>query len=113
MMKKSKLLILCVLLTMSTAVVTACGNGRNDNGQAPYEDETNNDVNGRTNGGYNTGENNSMNNGAGTGAHNGGNLRDAGRNLMDSVEDAGGAIMNGVRDITGTNGNNTTNNNGR
>lgn len=90
-MKKSKILILCTLLTMSTAFATACGDNGNNNGtEAPYQDETNNDVNGSTN--------------------DGGNLKDAGRNLMDSVEDAGGAIMNGVRDLTGTNGNNINNN---
>ena len=110
-MKKSRLLILCVLFTMSTVFATACGNDGNNNGsEAPYQDETNNDVNGGTD----MNGTNSMNNGTGTGTQNGGsNLQDAGRNLMDSVEDAGGAIMDGVRDMTGTNGNNTTNNNGR
>ena len=45
MMKKSKLLILCALLTMSTTFATACGNnGNNNDGEAPYQDETNNDV---------------------------------------------------------------------
>lgn len=122
-MKKSKLLILCAVLLMGTMFVTACGSNRNNGDtQAPYEDETNNDVNGTNNGTNDTtnGMNNDMdsnvedtsNSGAVNDLQRGGNnLKDAGRNLVDSIQDAGSAIMDGV-DNMGNNAN-STNRNGR
>ena len=104
MMKKSKLLILCAVLMAGTIFATGCSRDGNMNDtQAPYEDETNNNVNGGTNNGTTNGAADDL-------ERSGNNLQDAGRNLVDSVEDAGGAIMDGVRDITGTNNNNTNNN---
>ena len=103
-MKKSKLLILCAVLTASVLMATGCGNNGNDGTQAPYEDETQNGVNSRN--GMNSGavqDNNSA----------GSDLQDAGRNLMDSVEDAGNSIRDGVNNIindgTNRNGLNDTN----
>lgn len=114
-MMRSKLLILCTVLTVGLAFATGCGrDGNNNDTEAPYEDETNNDVNGGTNGG-------GMNNGANMGdtsnsgavndlENSGNNLQDAGRNLVDSIEDAGSAIMDGV-DNMGNNGNRSDNTN--
>lgn len=88
-MKKCKLLILCAVLSLATVLATGCNRNNANNGtQAPYEDE--------------------VNSGAATDLEkSGNNLKDAGRNLVDSVENAGSAIMDGVRDIGGTNNNNT------
>lgn len=108
-MMKNKILILCTVLTLGL-VFTGCGrNGNNNDTQAPYEDETNNDVNNGNDGGVldNTDTNNSA---AEDLKKSGGNLKDAGRNLVDSIQNAGSAIMDGVDNI----GNDATNNaNGR
>ena len=51
-MMRSKLLILCTVLTMGLVFTTACGRNDNNNSEeAPYQDETNNDVNNGTNSG--------------------------------------------------------------
>ena len=112
-MKKSKILILCAVLTASVFMATGCGNSGNNDTQAPYEDETQNGVNSRNgmNGGTMQDDNDT-----------GSSLRDAGRNLMDSVEDAGNSIRDGVNNIindgtnrnglNGTNGVNGTNGTG-
>ena len=91
-MKKCKLLILCAVLTLSTVLATGCNRNKTQNNgtQAPYEDEVSSGA-------------------AGDLEKSGNNLKDAGRNLVDSVENAGSAIMDGVRGITGTD--NTTNRN--
>ena len=89
-MKNKKLLILCALLVAGSLSVTACGNSRNNGTEAPYEDETNKDVN---------------ENDTGTPS---GDLKDAGRNLMDSIKDTGDAIRDGV-DNLGDGINNRTN----
>lgn len=131
-MMRSKFLILCTVLTLGLVFATGCGrSGDNNDTQAPYQDETNNDVNnGNENGILNNDmdTNNGMDNGANmpdtsnSGAVNdiersGGNLKDAGRNLVDSIQDAGNAIMDGVDDMgnraNGTNNTGNTNRNGR
>ena len=124
-MMRSKFLILCTLLTLGLLFATGCGrSGNNNDTQAPYQDETNNDVNNGTNSGILNDDmdtNNGMENGANmqdnanSGAVNdversGGNLKDAGRNLVDSIQDAGSAIMDGVDNMG--NGSNNTNNTG-
>ena len=83
MMKKNKLLLLCALLIAGTVSLTACGNGGNNGSEAPYDDETDNKVNDTNNNGTNGG---SM----------GGDLEDAGRILMDSINDTGNAIRDGI-----------------
>ena len=90
MMKKSKLLILCAVITLGSVFATGCNRNNNDmnNSQAPYEDEVNSAA-------------------ADDLEKSGNNLKDAGRNLVDSVENAGNAIMDGVRDIGGADNNNT------
>ena len=88
---KRKILTLCALLLVATMSFTACGNGNGrDNGgtEAPYEDDTNKNVN--------EGRNGTM----------GGDLKDAGDNLMDSIKDTGDAIRDGVDNL----GNGTDNN---
>jgi len=118
-MMRSKFLILCTVLTLGLLFATGCGrSGNNNDTQAPYQDETNNDVNNGTNSGILNDDmdtNNGMENGANSGAVNdversGGNLKDAGRNLVDSIQDAGSAIMDGVDNMG--NGSNNTNNTG-
>lgn len=94
MIKKNKFLTLCALLIAGTVSLTACGNTGNNNTEAPYEDETNKDVN----------DKNNTNN-----ATPGGDLEDAGRNLMDSIKDTGDAIRDGIDDL-GDDNNNTNNN---
>lgn len=125
-MMKRKLLILCTILTMGMTFATACGTKGNTNDtQAPYEDETvhdGNDVNGTGMDGTlnndmdsdtmngDTIHNGAVNDGAATdgttnhGAVNdlersGNNLKNAGKNLVDSIEDAGSAIIDGVDHI--------------
>lgn len=113
-MKKRKYLILCAMLVTMTVFAVGCGNngaGNNGNGtEAPYEDETNRKVN--------EGQNDTNNGGTVEGdlERSGDSLKDAGRNLMDSVEETGDALRDGIdnlgNDINGTNNtnNNTTNN---
>lgn len=119
MMKKSKYLILCAMLVAMTVFTVGCGNNGNENQRningtdAPYEDETNYKVNDGQNG---TNQNGTNNNGAVEGDldRSGDSLRDAGRNLMDSVEETGDALRDGIdnlgNDMNGTN-NNTNNGN--
>ena len=119
---RSKFLILCTVLTLGLVFATGCGrNGNNNDTQAPYQDETNEDVNNGNNRGILNDDmdtNNGMNNGAVNDLErSGGNLKDAGRNLVDSIQDAGSAIMDGV-DNMGNDSNNSnhtgnTNRNGR
>ena len=94
-MMKRKSFILCALLVAATMSFTACGNGNADNNngtEAPYEDNTNKDVNESRNGTM------------------GGDLEDAGDNLMDSIRDTGDAIRDGVDNLgNGTDNNNRTN----
>ena len=104
-MKKNRFLILCALLLAGTLSITACGMNKNDmNGnkgtEAPYEDETNNKVNGTNNG---------MNNDANNGTV-GGDLKDAGRNLMDSIKDTGDAVRDGINNLGDNNRNNNRTN---
>lgn len=81
-MKNKKLLTLCALLVAGSVGLTACGNGRDNGGtEAPYEDETNKNVNETRNGTM------------------GGDLKDAGDNLMDSIRDTGDAIRDGVDNL--------------
>lgn len=105
MMKQNKFLVLCAILVAGTVCLTACGNNRNNNTEAPYEDETNKDVNGTNN------SENTLNNGSVSGDLNnaGNNLEDAGRNLMDSIKDTGDAIIDGVDNLGNGNRNNRTN----
>jgi ABC-type oligopeptide transport system substrate-binding subunit len=106
MMKKNKLLLLCTLLVAGTVCLTACGNTGNNGSEAPYEDETDKNANDTNNG-----DKNMYNDGNGaTGTEDGtmgGDLKDAGRNLMDSIKDTGDAIRDGVNNLG--NGNNRTN----
>ena len=113
-MKKSKYLMLCAVLSAMTLFVAGCGNNGNNGNmsgtEAPYEDETNRKVN--------EGQNGTNNGGTVEGdlERSGDSLKDAGRNLMDSVEETGDALRDGIdnlgNDINGTNNtnNNTTNN---
>lgn len=71
MMKKSKLLILCTMMALSVLFATGCGNNHVENDR-------------NTENGTKVGD----------------DLRDAGRNLIDSVEDTGDAIRDGVDDLT-------------
>ena len=117
-MKKSKYLILCAMLVAMTVFTVGCGNNGNENQRnmngtdAPYEDETNNKVNDGQNG---TNQNGTNNNGAVEGdlERSGDSLRDAGRNLMDSVEETGDALRDGIdnlgNDMNGTNNGNVDN----
>ena len=84
-MKKTKLLILCAVLLMGSVFVTACGrsNNMNNGTEAPYQDETQNNVN----------DTNKVGN----------DLRDAGNNLLDSIRDTGNAIRDGVNNMTDKN----------
>jgi predicted small secreted protein len=93
MMKKNKLLLLCVLLLTGSICLTACGGNRNNGTEAPYEDETDNKVNDSQNGANNRG---GMDN----------DLKDAGRNLMDSIRDTGDALREGVNKLGNGNRNN-------
>ena len=140
-MKKSRLLFLCAVLTAAALFAVGCGNNGDMNGtEAPYEDETNRKVNESQNGTTNNGStnngstnngssNNGMsdngtsdshtdNNGAVEGdlQRSGDSLRDAGRNLLDSVEETGDALRNGIdnfgNDMNNTNDANNTNNMG-
>ena len=110
MMKKNKLLLLCTLLVAGTVCLTACGNTGNNGSEAPYEDETDKNAN-DTNNGQTNGDKNMYNDGNGaTGTEDGtmgGDLKDAGRNLMDSIKDTGDAIRDGVNNLG--NGNNRAN----
>lgn len=127
MMKKSKYLILCAMLAAVTLFAVGCGSNGDMNGtEAPYEDESNRKVNENRN---DTNNNDGMNNNGtnNNGTNNGGtvegdlersgdSLKDAGRNLMDSVEETGDALRDGIdnlgNDINGTNNRNNTNNAG-
>lgn len=98
MMKKNKLMLLCTLLIAGTVCLTACGNSGNNGSEAPYEDETDKNVNDTNKGnGATSTEDGTM----------GGDLKDAGRNLMDSIKDTGDAIRDGVNNLG--NDNNRTN----
>ena len=93
-MKKNKLLMLCTFLIAGALTMAACGNMNNNNGtDAPYEDETNSKVN-------------DTNNGTKNGTV-GGDLEDAGRNLMDSIKDTGNAVRDGINNLGDNNRNNT------
>jgi len=107
-MMKSKLLILCALLVAGSVSLTACGNSRDNGTEAPYEDETNKDVNEGRNGMDGNSNNMYDDNSNGTP---GGDLEDAGRNLMDSIKDTGDAIRDGVDNLGDGNNNNNNNNN--
>ena len=97
-MKKSKFLILCALFVAGTLTLTACGGTGNNGSEAPYQDETNQKVNDMN-------KNGTLNDGAGS------ELKDAGRNLMDSIKDTGDAIRDGVNNL-GNGSQNNNNNNG-
>lgn len=92
-MKKNKLLFLCVLLLTGAISLTACGGNSNNGTEAPYEDETDNKVNDSQNGENNRG---GMDN----------DLKDAGRNLIDSIKDTGDALREGVNKLGDGNRNN-------
>ena len=108
--------MLCALLLVGTLCFTACGNKQNGGTEAPYEDETNKDVNDTNNSKMNNGNNmyndngmnnngmnnNGMNNNGSNGTP-GGDLEDAGRNLMDSIKDTGDAIRDGVNNMGNNN----------
>ena len=103
-MKKSKYLILCAMLIAMTVFAVGCGRNGSLNGtEAPYEDETNRKVNENRNG--------TNNNGTVEGdlERSGDSLKDAGRNLMDSVEETGDALRDGI-DNFGNDMYNTNNN---
>lgn len=92
-MKKSKCLILCVMLSATVLFATGCGNNDandNTNGtQAPYHDETNQKVNDTSNNGATEDDL----------EQSGDSLKDAGKNLMDSVEETGDAIRDGIDNL--------------
>lgn len=96
MMKKKMIFMLCTMMLVGSMWFTGCGNNGNDGSEAPYQDETQKKVN--ENNMYN---NNDMNDTPGS------DLKDAGRNLMDSIKDTGDAIRDGVDNLgNGTNRNN-------
>ena len=95
MMKKNYMMMLCAILLAGTLCFTGCGSNGNNGSEAPYQDETQKKVNESNM--YNDTNNGSV----------GGDLKDAGRNLMDSIKDTGDAIRDGVDNLG--NGNNRTN----
>ena len=96
-MKKKMIFMFCTMILVGGLWFTGCGsNGGNNGSEAPYQDETQKKV--YENDMYN---NNDMNETPGN------DLKDAGRNLMDSIKDTGDAIRDGVDNLG--NGANRTN----
>ena len=111
MMRKSKYLILCAVLAAMTLFAVGCGTNGDMNGtEAPYEDESSRKVNESQNGVKNNGTNGTSNNGSVDGdlERSGDSLKDAGRNLMDSVQETGDALRDGI-DNLGNDMNDTNN----
>ena len=101
MMKKRMMFMLCTMMLAGSMWFTGCGNNGMGGSEAPYQDETQKKVNENNMYDNNMYNNNDMNDTPGN------DLKDAGRNLMDSIKDTGDAIRDGVDNLgNGTNRNN-------